>query len=1479
MGAIEKSSCGVGFVASTSGEPRHAYLEQALRALSCVEHRGGCLADGKTGDGAGMMTEVPFDLFGYERGAVAVGTLFIGLNTSGRKRALEVFESVFRFMGIDVLEYRDVAIDTSVLGQTARATMPTIVHVALKRPEFCRTIASFNSLLYRAKQALRTHLRRDGIVGNFFCTSLSTTTIVYKALTSADSLAAFYPDLRSSKFVTRFALFHRRFSTNTRTSWDKAQPFRMIAHNGEINTIQCNRAWAIAREQALGLPKDELLTHENISDSGNLNEVVEALRFRSSIPNLPEALAIMVPPAKAMGASRDFYRFWSRALEPWDGPAFLAYSDGDVVGARLDRNGFRPCRWSQTNDAFYLASEAGIFDLDETQIIAKGLIHGGSGAFVELSTGEVRFDDPSRSRENVNASFDARLEQGGRTAVSSEHHLDQLAFFQFTEEEIDQILVPMIADAKEPIGSMGDTARPAILSDQPRSFFDYFYQDFAQVTNPPLDHLRERLITDLGTYLGRRPNVFAPKTLIPPSPGLELPSPILDLEQMAWLREAAARSPDGRCFETIELRMSFARVRGAGGLRETLEELQRRALAAIQGGCTIIVLTHRMTKLERPPIPSLLALCAVGEVLHRSGHRLDASIVVEAADARTTHHMAALVGFGAAAVCPYMAFEIAPHHRDRRIDTLPSEARAERLKRALEAGLLKVMSKMGISSVLGYQGAKLFTPLGLSQSLLDAYFPGKASVIGGLDLEQLAGRILDETSQAKSGLISTFQLREHARNLVGEKHSMTSRLARIVHALTEASLLERWDLYDELLQAAEESQPVNLRHLLDVRVAEAPIPLEDVQPAAEMFRRFRAGAMSFGAISAEAQRDLINAMRAIGGHSNSGEGGENPYYWIDGTTATTKQVASGRFGVTAEYLMSGQEIEIKVCQGAKPGEGGQLMAVKVDAEIARARYSLPGVDLISPPPLHDVYSIEDLRQLIYELKQLKPGVRVSVKLVSGHNIGAIAAGVVKAGADVIQISGGDGGTGAASISSMKHAGLPWELGLMEVHRTLVEMWLRERVTLRVDGGLLSGRDVVIAALLGAEEFGFGKILLVAEGCIMARVCEKNTCPRGIATHDPRFKEKYRGTKEKIVNYLTYVAEDVRRELAKIGACRIEDIVGKAQLLQPRARHEELIRGRGIDLTAFFEDRPHERGFVISHLAEGVSRFNARMIEDATPVIEGTRPSVRIERSIKSTDRAALATLAGIIAKRTHESRIAALKSGTGEVFRLAPEAIAVELTGSAGQGFGVFLVEGIDVVLRGEANDSVAKSMSGGRIVIRPRVEANYPPEENAIIGNCALYGATGGTLFVDGIAGDRFAVRNSGATAVVEGAGLHACEYMTKGLVAILGRVSHNVGAGMTGGKLYMRAENQAFINADYIAASTLDADDEVELHALLADYAERTDSRTARAILDAWELSRRVFVKLLPRKEAQRNVEGVSVRAAPLSVLDQGSSAARRG
>lgn len=1461
----EHSACGVGFVAGLTGQASHAILESALHALRAMEHRGACGPDGVSSDGAGVMTDIPFAFLGHEPGAVAIASLFLTADLQRRRRAFEAFVQTFEFFGIEVAGTREVPADVSVLGEAARASMPHIVQVALRRPPRCRTERSFEALLYAAKQLTRTKLKESGGWLDLFFTSLSTRVVVYKGLCRGVDLDRFYPDLGNPRYKTRFGLFHRRFSTNTRSSWDKAQPFRDLAHNGEINTIAGNRSWAYAREAALGLGPDELLTHADISDSGSLNEMVEALRTRSSIPHLDDILAILMPPADG-GAG--FYEFWGRAVEPWDGPALVAYSDGETVGARLDRNGFRPARWCRTDDAFYLASEAGAFPVEEAAILAKGILHAGTCATVRLSIGKVHFRDPSRARENAGASFDARLvplrevpaHQGPEVeaelrAAEQPSALANTALFGVTEEELERVLRPMFATGKEALGSMGSTARPAIFSDESRPLYDYFYQHFAQVTNPPLDYLREAMVTDLRIVIGARPNIFAPRELIPPAPALAHEGPVLRLSEMAVLRALTSRRPSPLRTLAAVVDCTFAGERGADGLREALLRVADEVIAQVREGCSVVILSQRAASPERPPVPSLLALRAAVVELNRVGLRLEASLVLEAGDIRSTHEVACAVSFGATAVSPFLALELARAGAEAH----DPDAAEQRLVAALHGGLLKVMSKMGISVVRSYHSAKLFTALGVGPGLMRTYFKGVASPLGGVELEHVAAHAcaLARRSAELPGpapLPGTYQYKEKSRGETGERHAMTAARSKLVHDLVRGRSDDPASTWRAYLEHGADTEPVSVRHLLDLRPAEVPAPLDEVEPESAILARFVAGAMSFGAISAESQRDLFVAMRSIGARCNSGEGGENPYYFLDGTTATTKQIASARFGVTAEYLVSGDEIEIKVAQGAKPGEGGQLMGLKVDEAIARARHAMPGVDLISPPPLHDIYSIEDLKQLIYELGQLRPGTPVAVKLVAGTNIGTIAVGVAKAGASVIHISGGDGGTGAAPLSSMRHAGLPWELGLIEVHKALCEHGMRERVTLRVDGGLSTAEDIVLAALLGAEQFGFGKLLLIAQGCIMARICEKNRCPTGIATHDPKFKAKYKGSPEHVVDLLRRIAGDVRALLARLGVRSLAALIGQRRHLRADPRHHALVDARGLDLRPLLEPVPYvHQGAPRPETALGP--LNRQIADDAGPALADDTP-VQHDYEIATTDRAVPTALCGQLAWRSHRRRMQALAERPGQAdhasYSPPPGTIRLGFTGSAGQGFGAFMVEGVALELRGEANDSVCKSMAGGRVTIRPSPRARFTAEENVILGNCALYGATGGTLLVHGRAGDRFAVRNSGAEAVVEGAGLHACEYMTGGAVVVLGPVSHNACAGMTGGAAFLRRDQVGQLNLAYVQARELDDAARAQLERLLLDHHHATHSATAALVLAEWDRVDERFVHVIPRVAA---------------------------
>jgi glutamate synthase domain-containing protein 2/glutamate synthase domain-containing protein 1/glutamate synthase domain-containing protein 3 len=1473
----ERSSCGVGFVALRGPGRSRLPLLHALAALDCHEHRGACLADGITGDGAGVMTDIPFELLGYEPGTIALGSFLLVGTPEQNARALELVEDTFEVMSVDTLARRTVPVEKRVLGQQAREILPDMVQMVFGWPAFCRSEASFNQLLYVAKQRVRTRLNRAGLSGVLYVSSLSTSTVVYKALSRSEDLAQFFPDLLSSTYRTRFCIFHRRFSTNTRTSWDKAQPFRMIAHNGEINTIAGNRSWSHSREQALGLPRDELLTREGCSDSGNLNQMVEALKFRSSMPYVEDVLAIIIPPADE---DNDYYRFWSRAAEPWDGPALVTYCDGQAIGARSDRNGFRPCRWAMTDEAFYLASEAGSFNLDECSILRKGTLRAGSGVKLVLGKPEVFFRDPSRSEVNGEGRLDPRLSPLSPAPATPLGLCDRQRVFGLGTEELDKVIGPMMVAGKEPIGSMGDTAALAVLSDEPRSFFDFFFQTFAQVTNPPLDYLRERIVTDLSVYLGRSPNIFIPKELIPPRAGILLDSPVLGLDQLQALFDLDAARPtdldrnEGEVpslsSQTIDT--TFERERGAGGLREALTRIADEAHQAVRRGVTVLILSDAAANEARPPCPSLLALRAVVTCLNKWGLRLRTSIVVASGDARTPHHVATLIGFGATAVCPTLALELARSEPPPVACSVPEKERESNLCRALEDGLLKIMSKMGISVVRSYASAKLFTAVGLGDEIIDVFFGDLTSPVGGLGLDEVAERILRQTEGADDDHtpVKTYLLKEHNKNAEGEAHGMTAARSRLLQdavGLTKDKgvLAKRdpkaWDAY----VADTGRGPVHLRDLLTFNTPSSPAAMGDVESVRSITKRFGSGSMSFGALSAESQADLMRAMAIVGGRSGSGEGGENPWYYVDGTTASVKQVASARFGVTAEYLMVGEEFEIKIAQGAKPGEGGQLMGIKVDEAIARARFAREGVDLISPPPLHDIYSIEDLKELIYELKQLKPDGKVCVKLVSGANVGTVAVGVVKAGADAIQISGGDGGTGAATLGSMRHAGLPWELGLVEVHRTLSENGLRDAIELRVDGGLSTGDDLVMASILGADGFAFGKLLLIAQGCIMARVCQKNTCPRGIATHDERFLAKYRGSPEAVVRLLDQLAEDVRARLATLGLTSLDAARGRVELLTERSDHKDWMRRRGLDLSGLLAPAEAEPAGVEHAFSDPVSPLNLRIVDDvSTALRKDAGEREMLSYALRSTDRAVLARLAGHLAAAQAERRQVARQGGDVAVdprkFALEPSSVSLAFKGSAGQGFAVFMVEGLDVELVGEANDSVAKGMSGGRLVVRAPPECGRAPEDNVIIGNCALYGATGGELYVGGRAGDRFAVRNSGARAVVEGVGMHCAEYMTGGLVLVLGPSSHNVGAGMTGGRIVVRALDRSRLNDDYLETAPLEGDDDADVRALLEAHAARAHSPLAARLLEGKRYQKELLLAVPRGSRAAQHVRAAS-------------------
>jgi glutamate synthase domain-containing protein 2/glutamate synthase domain-containing protein 1/glutamate synthase domain-containing protein 3 len=1415
---LEKDGCGVGFIVSLRNERSHDILNQGLHALERMEHRGGTGPD-NIGDGAGIMTGIPYELFGREPGTFAVAFLYAPREDAKKDLSLKVFEETFWQFGLKVSGYRDVPVDTTALSAPALKVMPFITQAIIERPSHCRTLYSFERLLYHARMATRTKEKENGIYQQFYFSSLSPRTIVYKALGRSPDLRKFYLDLQDEKFRTNFALIHRRFSTNTISTWDKVQPFRLIAHNGEINTIEGNKSWAITREKDLGLKADELITHKGMSDSGNLNMIAEGLRYRSSIPKLTEVMAILIPP---VNHESNYYKFWSRGMEPWDGPAMVAFSDGKYIGARLDRNGFRPCRWQKTEDHFFLASEAGVFDVADEMVTEKGALSSGESITVNLLSGELSFLDPQDFPENKHANFDAQtipLEYRNPPPVSPDLSQRQ-KLFGYSREDVEKILIPMARDKKEPLGSMGDTATLPFLSKEPRSIFDYFYQDFAQVTNPPIDYIREKIVTDMRVFLGRKPNIFEPKEFIPLKACLELDGPVISLGQMEYLK-SLSENPLSYDLRSFTINLTFKRGSSVAEFIVRLEEMKALAVMALKKGYSLLIFSDRAADSENLPIPSLLAMSYINIGLNETGQRLRASLIMEVGDVRNPHQLACLLSYGASVVCPYLALEAVIESPDQNLAALFPEDREKNLLKAMKDGVLRVMSKRGISVFRSYQGSKLFTPLGIGSEVNSTFFRKKSSVIGGLNLEGLV-KLLHETPMKNSEeLAASHIFKEHAAQKSGENHTLTTKRSRMIHKLVSLEDEdEAFNLFREFSKEVTEV-PAVIRHLFTFKKLNST-EAKEAEPVERILTRFGSGAMSFGAISAEAQRDLILAFKEIGGRSNSGEGGENPYYKTDGIAASIKQIASGRFGVTAEYLVHSEEVQIKIAQGAKPGEGGQLMGVKVTEEIAKARFTSPGVDLISPAPQHDIYSIEDLKELIFEIRSLAPHVKVSVKLVSGDNVGAIAVGVAKAGADIIQISGGDGGTGAASLLSMKHAGLPLEVGLLEVHRALHENGLRKKIILRADGGLFTGKDLIVAALLGADQFDFGKLVLVGEGCIMARVCEKNTCPAGIATHNPKFKALYKGEPAKVVRLLKAVAREVHEELKEMGAGTLDEIIGKNHLLVPHDHHLTLIKERGLDLSHFMKESESVTQFEEYH-SEKISVLNLEIVNTLNDARE-----LRITNS----DRAIPATLSGLYAGK-HPG---------------LPEKVNLNFRGSAGQGFGVFNVSEITIRLQGEANDSVGKGMSGGLIAIRAPGSGK---EKESLIGNCALYGATGGMLLASGIAGDRFAVRNSGAIAIVEGVGLHACEYMSGGTVWILGRTKRNLGAGMTGGVAFIRKDAIPHVNSDSVATVPVSAEDEKMLLTLAQEYVKETESATMKKILEE-SLIRADYVKLVPLKKS---------------------------
>ncbi|MFM8525814.1 MAG: glutamate synthase large subunit [Cyanobacteriota bacterium] len=1501
--AGEKDACGVGFLANLRGEPSAWVLQQALRGLDCMEHRGGCGGDGDSGDGAGVLCGIPWSFLesvwpaaaaGHGQGR-GLGMVFLPADPARREQARSFCAAEAERLGLRSLGWREVPVEAAVLGPLARQTAPVIEQWLLGSDG---EGAALEALLFRLRRRCGDRAREawGAGAGDLYFASLSSRTVVYKGMVRSSVLAAFYADLRDPRFAVSFAVYHRRFSTNTLPRWPLAQPMRLLGHNGEINTLLGNLNWARASEANLDAVWGEAaadlrpVVNAAFSDSANLDATLELL-VRSGRP-ITESLLTLVPEAfrdqpelADKPEIQSFYEYSACTQEPWDGPALLVFADGRSVGATLDRNGLRPARYCITSDGFVvMGSETGVVELEESRIIEKGRLGPGQMLAVDLENGRLLRNWEVKQEVASRHPYGAWLAEPRRSLAAQpwtqERRLGDLELLQqqtacgFTAEDFDLVIEDMAGAAKEPTYCMGDDIPLAVLSDKPHLLYDYFKQRFAQVTNPPIDPLREKLVMSLEMHLGKRGSPLRPDASA--ASVLHLPSPILNEAELAALGQ------QGLPLSILSTLLPV--TDGPDGLGAALDRLRTEAEAAVRAGAQILVLSDRRDGDGQPrglnattvAMPPLLAVGAVHHHLLTLGLRLQTSLVVETAQCWSTHHLACLIGFGASAVCPWLTWETTRHWLAQpkvqtniergKLPALTADQVQANVRKALEDGLRKILSKIGISLLASYHGAQIFEAIGIGADLIEQAFRGTTSRVAGLSLRELASETLSfhakaypELNRTKLEFMGFVQYRTG-----GEYHLNSPEMAKALHAAVAAGPgYDHFSTYKTLL----ENRPVTaLRDLLELRPAPTPLPIDQVESVESICSRFCTGGMSLGALSREAHEVLAIAMNRIGGKSNSGEGGEDPARFQplddvdgEGRSATLpglrglrngdtacsqiKQIASGRFGVTPEYLRSGRQLEIKVAQGAKPGEGGQLPGPKVDPYIAWLRNSKAGVALISPPPHHDIYSIEDLAQLIHDLHQVHPAARVSVKLVAEIGIGTIAAGVAKANADVIQISGHDGGTGASPLSSIKHAGSPWELGLTEVHRSLLENGLRDRVLLRADGGLKTGWDVIIAALLGAEEYGFGSIAMIAEGCIMARVCHTNNCPVGVATQKEALRRRFTGLPEHVVNFFLYVAEEVRQLLSVLGVARLEDLIGRSELLQPR--EVTLAKTQALDLSCLIAPIPAaaDRSW-LRHADE--AHGNGVILEDQlladAELLAAIDGHGRLARTVAivNTDRSVGARLGGEIAAR---------HGNTGFQGQLD-----LTFEGAAGQSFGAFGVQGMNVRLVGEANDYVGKGLNGGRLTVVPPAGVNDPGSQ-VILGNTCLYGATGGELFALGRAGERFAVRNSGARTVVEGAGDHCCEYMTGGVVVVLGSTGRNVAAGMTGGVAFLLDEEgglQERLNPETVSLCDLTtAEQEGLLRPLLEAHHTATGSARAAAILADWSDWKSRFKVLVPPSE----------------------------
>ncbi len=1474
---FEHEACGVGFVVDVKGQKSHDIVEKGLTILANLEHRGACGCDPLTGDGAGILLQIPHALFKKELaaqklrlpepGEYGVGMVFLPREINQRNECREIFESAVRQAGLKLIGWRNVPVDPEQCGPQARAIMPEIRQIFIGRDgRRVKDQATLERKLYVVRKIVENRVAASRIrdAEEFHVSSLSTRTIVYKGLLISWQIPKFYADLRDPSIQSALALVHQRFSTNTLPSWDRAHPYRFLAHNGEINTLRGNENWMHAREKNFASPlfgedieKIVPIINPRGSDSAKFDNALELLTFTGR--SIAHAVMMMIPEAwqghESMSeAKRAFYEYHSCLMEPWDGPASIAFTDGVRIGAVLDRNGLRPSRYVVTKDGLVvMASEVGVLDIPPDRIEAKGRLQPGRMLLVDTSLGRIVDDEEIKEsmaarkpyRRWIDQSLvklaDLPLAPSEPEAFDEATLREQQQAFGYTIEDLRILMAPMAINGQEAVGSMGTDTPPAVLSDRPQLLFAYFKQLFAQVTNPAIDPLREELVMSIATTLGAEQNLFDETPLH--CRQLELKTPALtneELERIKGLRREGLR--------TATLSTLFRPTGGADGLERALDDLCRAASDAIAAGATLLVLSDRGVDAEQAPIPSLLAVSAVHHHLIREGTRTSCGLVVESGEPREIHHFALLAGYGAGAFNPYLAYEtVAQMVEEGVIKDVSAEDAVAHYRKAIGKGLLKVMSKMGISTLQSYHGAQIFEAIGLSHELVDKYFTWTASQIEGIGLDAIAAEVKARhdyaytVARSLDGELDAGGQYQWRRR--GEHHAYNPEtIARLQHSVRSGNY-KQFKQYSALVNDHSEKL-CTLRGLLKFKPG-LPIPIEEVEPAAEIVKRFKTGAMSLGSISREAHENLAIAMNRIGGKSNTGEGGEDSVRYLreengDLRRSAIKQVASGRFGVTSYYLVNADELQIKIAQGAKPGEGGQLPGHKVDEYIAKIRYSTPGVGLISPPPHHDIYSIEDIAQLIHDLKNANDRARVSVKLVSEIGVGTVAAGVCKAKADVVLISGYEGGTGASPLTSIKHAGTPWELGLAETQQVLVMNNLRGRIRVETDGQLKTGRDVAVAALLGAEEFGFATAALVASGCILMRVCHLNTCPVGIATQDPVLRQKFEGTPEHVVNFMAFVAEELREIMAELGFRSVDEMVGRVDLLEPRDAIEHW-KAKGIDLTPILHKPdvgPDVPIYCVEAQDHGLDKaLDNRLIELARAALESAEP-VTIEMRIRNVNRTVCTMLSAEISRRY---------GATG----LPPETLRIHFRGSAGQSFGAFLAQGISIRLEGDANDYFAKGMSAGRIVVVPPRESTFVPEENSIVGNVSLYGATGGEVFLRGLAGERFAVRNSGATAVVEGVGDHGCEYMTKGLVVVLGKTGRNFAAGMSGGVAYVLDVDGTFArdcNQGMVALESPDDDDLKTVHDLVRRHYDLTESKLAWRVLSGWKETAKKLVKVMP-------------------------------